>query len=1339
MYMTVGLAKKMIDILYISKKSCNFVAKFLMKNILTNTMLMKRLILSILVLTLALGVNAKNYLISSEATTDSTTINYKGGEYVVGVDAFANLAALLNASPEANSNVYVAPGTYSEAITINVNGLKFYGNNANCESRSKNRNTAESIITGRWTIAANNIVVNGFTLQGNGQMYEWDARNGKAISGFKFLYNIVTSSTVAKNAEYGVLQFGHYAGGSEAVDTQWQNRYQNFEVKHNVFSGSAQNKANFVSISGAFGTTSIEDNTFTDGGTSIYLNNGNGTMNIKNNTFKNVGDTNRIAQGSTYGEFCISMRYCCKSATNIYIQNNVFNNCQGQGSMYCLIRFFNGDKSNAIMPLATSRLYMNYNIFTKKPLHSSRDYNYIYYSNDEYTGSALTVDCRFNEYDNSELCIGTVYLPSETTAGRVFASSMGEFNFASSAGTTADYFVSPCGTTIKSQSMKSTRVCQSFDIDETTDDMYFLQIDPNNGAKGYEPQTVTRYYKKSDGTTGKQYMYLGNAAHGSNLAVCRMSDGKLYLFTGGNSETSKSTSRAICIFPFVSGATADLQKTSFTHSGKTYTIKQMTSGNGHTNQYPSIDKQNRLLCECSRSSNYMYFVIYDLDDAFNNLGNATKLKSIKIQKLTNPFSSSSNPQYGDTDQGYMYWPFQGFTINGDYIYQAEGMGGGTNGLDGYETVTYEGKNLPIVMLNAYNWRTNKWAYRKPVMKSAIINMSHGEPEGWKMRRGAKGRTNMYLQIANGASGSRNNNVFEYVADVVNGYKYKVPAVTVTPSVTNLTYNTTSLDAVAQTVKLTNDYLLGGFYAVITGEDAADFLVQYATTNKHGKVWDTKTDVKVTFTPKEGKTNYKAVLRISTPNATDIVIPIQATYTAPTPPTPPTPTTPDSVHYELNGGELPKAAEVPTNDSLWTAFKPYYNTFYGLNRADQPITEVTTFAAAKMCEIMTAAESEYKWLGDYITEVAAAQAYILTSDTLADGMEALWRWHVHSFFNCNQRTDWPQTADFTEAGQPEAWGPAYQEVYGTAVVLPAVITETFVLPTPVKEGYTFGGWYWETDFSGTPVTQLEVGAHGTLYAKWVENVVDTPDPEPAVMNYELNGGELPKAADVPTNDSLWTTFKVAYKSYYNYSRAFELITEVSSFLYGGALNDSLSVKHMLVDATSGWKWLGDYIIDITSSQSQPLESESNWRWNVHAFFNCNDGTKQGNQAAESADYSVVGKPEAWGTAYQKEYGEAVVLPTIITGTYVLPEPTKDGYNFGGWYWEADFVGTPVTELHVGDSGTLYAKWNAKQPGTPTSLDLLNIEGHSSAVKFLYNGKIVIVREGQMYDMQGRIIL
>ena len=1033
---------------------------------------MKRLFTFIWASALATMSFATEYLISPKAITAGEVVEYKGRTFTVDSTAFATFAKLLNVAT-ANSTVYVDGGVYNEAVTISTAGLTFLGNNAYREKRSSNRTLEESKLTNVITIAANNISFNGFTVTGNGKMYEWNARSGKAISGFKFLYNIVEASTVAKSStDIAVLQFGQYASNTKASDTQWYQRYKDFTIAHNTFTGSASYTANFVSLSGAYGTTTITDNTFKDGGTSIYLNNGQGTFNIKNNSFTSVGDTARLSHGSVYGEFCIAMRYCGNAnTTNIYIQNNVFNKCQGQSSMYSLIRLFNGDKSNAIVPMVKTKLHMNYNIFKNKPCHSSRDYNYVYYSNDDYTGKDYIVDCRFNEFDNSELCIGTVYLPDEGIAGRVFASSMGEFNFASSAGTTADYFVSPCGTTIKSQSMKSVRVCQSFDIDEETDDMYFLQIDPNNGAPGYEPQTVTRYYKKSDGTTGKQYMYLGNAAHGSNMAVCRI-NGTLYLFTGGNSETSKSTSRAICIFPFVSGATANLQKESFTYNSKTYTIKKMTSDNGHTNQYPSIDKQNRLLCECSRSSNYKYFVIYDLDDAFNNLSEATKLKSIKIKKLTEAYSSSSNA-YKSIDQGFMFWPFQGFTINGDYLYIAEGMGGTTNGLDGYTVVPDNGRNIPIVMLNAYNWRTNTWSYRKPVMKTAIINMPHGEPEGWKLRRGSKGRTNMYLQIANGAGGARVNNVFEYVADINNGYKYKVPTVTSTPSVTALALSSSDGSAVSKSFTVSSDYLLGDQTVTISGEDASCF----TATLKNGTVWSKKSTITITYTPNLLKTQHQAQVRVSSPSASDIIVNLTGDNTPPAPPA--------IVYYELNGGELPKEAEVPTNDSLWTAFKPYYNTFYGLNRADRPITEVSTFAAAKMCEIMTVVESEYKWLGDYITEVAVAQGYTLTNDPATDGMEALWRWHADSFFNCRQRTSWPATADFSTAGKPEAWGAAYQEVYGKAVVLPETITETYILPTPIKKGYTFGGWYWEADFSGTPVAQLEVGASGTLYAKWNE--------------------------------------------------------------------------------------------------------------------------------------------------------------------------------------------------------------------------------------------------------------
>ena len=1075
--------------------------------------LMKRFTFILMSVALAICASAKTYLITDNVLGAGTIMEYKGVQYTVGIDAFASVSELMNATPEEGSTVLVAPGTYNDAVTINVNGLTFLGCNANCESRANTRYANESTITNQWTIAANNITINGFALTGNGQMYEWNARNGAPISGFNFIYNTVSASTIAKGTEYAVLQFGHYAGSDEAQDEQWQCRYENFKVAHNTFTGSENNTANFISLNGAYGTTKIIDNKFTNGGTSIYLCNGQGTMNIRHNTFKNVGDTARLAQGTTYGEYCISMRYCGKATTEVNIQHNMFNACQGQGSMYSLIRFFNGDKNNTIMPLADTKLNVNYNIFKKKPKHSSSTYNYIYYGNADYTTNKLIVDSRFNEYDNSEYCFGTTYLPNETgKASRVFASSMGLFDFAKKAGTTMDYFASPCGTTIKNQSMKTTTVCQSFDIDETTGDMYFIQIDANNGQIGEDPQTVTRYYLKDDGTTGKQYMYLGNAGHGSNIAVCRMDDGKLYLFTGGDGKGANcNTSYAICIFPWVKGASVDLAKKSFTHNDKTYEIKKMTSGNGHNNPYPAVDKQNRLLCESSRSTNYMYFVIWDLDDAFKNLDNATPLASIKIAKQTNKYSSDSYPGWTSADKGYMTWYFQGYTISGDYIYQAEGVGD-----EDPSAVVHNGSRIPTIILNAYNWRTNEWAYRKPVMKSEIISLNHGEPEGWKMHRDSKGRTNMYLQIATGSSGSRKANVFEYVADVVTGDTYKIPTVTITPEATSANIEATSLDAVTTTIKLTHNFLLSGIQATISGEDADQFSVKFATTSEFGKVWDSKTNLKITYTPSTNKASHNAVLRISSLNADDILIPLQGNYTEPTPE--------GHVTWVLNGGKVVKeitsadAVKVPTQDELWGSYKTAaglstLGTLAEITAAGQgqPHDNGDTPCACRIiCAKLTATEvqaafakTEWAWLKTYIVSVQNDLAEIALT-------EANWRYAIAAFFLQSQHSAWPTSADFATAGKPEAWGPAYQAAHGATstttkveVELPSKITGApYTIPTPEKENATFIGWYNNNEGTGTALTVLPVGYDGTVYAIWedkhqgpttnVENIRPTLD-------------------------------------------------------------------------------------------------------------------------------------------------------------------------------------------------------------------------------------------------------
>ena len=201
-----------------------------------------------------------------------------------------------------------------------------------------------------------------------------------------------------------------------------------------------------------------------------------------------------------------------------------------------------------------------------------------------------------------------------------------------------------------------------------------------------------------------------------------------------------------------------------------------------------------------------------------------------------------------------------------------------------------------------------------------------------------------------------------------------------------------------------------------------------------------------------------------------------------------------VMYELNGGRLP-IQESKTNAELWEVFKPYFNAYYGLQRPDQPIDKVATFWSGndELAGIMTSDNSEFKWLGDYIHNVAALQSYTIDSETF-------WRYSLQSFFNATQRTSWPQTADFSQAGQPDRW-----RLYS---LLPTTISDTYLLPIPVRDGYTFAGWYTNPEGSGTPVTTLFAGFQGTLYAIWNSEPQENPENQCGDNLYwEYNEGTL----------------------------------------------------------------------------------------------------------------------------------------------------------------------------------------------------------------------------------------
>ena len=219
--------------------------------------------------------------------------------------------------------------------------------------------------------------------------------------------------------------------------------------------------------------------------------------------------------------------------------------------------------------------------------------------------------------------------------------------------------------------------------------------------------------------------------------------------------------------------------------------------------------------------------------------------------------------------------------------------------------------------------------------------------------------------------------------------------------------------------------------------------------------------------------------------------------------------PEVITYELNGGEFP-AVVVPTNEELAMAFKQEYAEYFAIegltdtdmNREVGNFIYVTNSKGGDAVKFITE-NANWKWLADYIISVAAA---------IPEGTNVgyYWRANIDAFFHCKNAVavGGVNSADFTEAGKPENWGAAYEAAH--EVVLPTEpVAEDYVLPTPVKEGYTFVGWYDNAEGTGKAYTVIPAGWAGTLYAIWkqgtttaLENIAVEGKAVKAIINGQL---------------------------------------------------------------------------------------------------------------------------------------------------------------------------------------------------------------------------------------------
>ena len=213
--------------------------------------------------------------------------------------------------------------------------------------------------------------------------------------------------------------------------------------------------------------------------------------------------------------------------------------------------------------------------------------------------------------------------------------------------------------------------------------------------------------------------------------------------------------------------------------------------------------------------------------------------------------------------------------------------------------------------------------------------------------------------------------------------------------------------------------------------------------------------------------------------------------------------PTTITYELNGGVLPAPA-VPTQEELWASFK----TAAGLTTLGT-LVEITEAGAGKphnapdnpcACRIICAKLLDANVNAVFaLPEWAWLKAYIMTVQSgLPEASNVSWRYAFAAFFLQSEHSAYPASADFTEAGKPEVWGAAYQAA--NELVLPTEpVAEDYVLPTPVKEGCKFVGWYDNAAGTGEAYTVIPAGWAGTLYAIW-----EVEGPATALENIAVEG-------------------------------------------------------------------------------------------------------------------------------------------------------------------------------------------------------------------------------------------
>lgn len=257
----------------------------------------------------------------------------------------------------------------------------------------------------------------------------------------------------------------------------------------------------------------------------------------------------------------------------------------------------------------------------------------------------------------------------------------------------------------------------------------------------------------------------------------------------------------------------------------------------------------------------------------------------------------------------------------------------------------------------------------------------------------------------------------------------------------------------------------------------------------------------------------------------------------------------------------------------------------------------------------------------------------------------------------------------------------------------VESNDILLNAPTRVGYEFEGWF---DKANNVVEQIEKGSVGniSLKAKW------------RAIKYVISfdsGCEIGVASAEYTVESEDITIEELKRNHYIFGGWFdEDGKKISVVASGSTGNIALTAKWSAIEYkitfdANGGSNVQDIIYTVeTASFDLPTSSKANYE-----FAGWYDGEEQilhiekgsfGNLSLV-ARWSAVGykvKFESNGGSEIQDKNYNADMPN-----FDLPVPTREYYDFAGWYANSDLSGDRVVDFSTDKDVTLYAKWIAKE--------------------------------------------